>query len=204
MGSDARIRLVYTAFLALLLSVYFLINRQLTPKIDLSVYIDNLIPFSAPWSLLYSSYLLLLWYGIGYAFWNFKLDRYKRFIIGLVIIQLVAYILYVAVPGKMVRPALPPSGFFYDIVRWIYATDMPTTLTPSLHVSNSWFIALSLWGRKYLRPVLIMWAILIIVSTLLIKQHYLIDVVSGLCLSTLVHNLLEKYYPIEEKHHGRP
>src|SRR5579859_1352049 len=148
----AHTRLIYTAFLALLLFVYVFLNRQLTPRFDLSLYVDNLIPFSAPFSVLYSSYLILLWYGIGYAYHYFKLDRFKQFIIGLVIIQLTAYVLFVLVPGKIVRPNVETPGFFFSLVRTIYALDMPSGLTPSLHVSNSWFIALPLWNGKYLRP----------------------------------------------------
>lgn len=190
-------RLTYTALLALLLLVYVFLNRLLTPRFDLSLYIDNLIPFSAPFSILYSSYLILLWYGVSYAFFNFDLTRYKHFIIGLIIIQLTAYFFYVLLPGKIIRPTVVTEGFFFDLVRMIYIIDMPSGLTPSLHVSNSWFIALALWNGKYLRPTLIVWAILIIVSTLLIKQHFFIDVVSGLTLSSLVYLCLENYYPTE-------
>lgn len=199
MRGAALTRLTYTAFLGLLLLVYVFLNRQLTPRFDLSTYVDNLIPFSAPFSVFYTSYLLLLWYGVCYAYLYFKMDRYKQFIIGLVIIQLTAYCLYVLVPGKIIRPNVETPGVFFSLVRMIYFVDMPSGLTPSLHVSNSWFIALALWNGKYLRPTLMVWALLIIASTLFIKQHFFVDVVSGLFLSTIVYFGLERYYPIEER-----
>lgn len=206
MPADLKVRTVYTTFLSLLFCVYFLLNRGLTPTYDLSIYIDNLIPFSAPFGLLYFSYLLLLGYGVGYAFFEFDICRYKRFVVGLIIVQLVAYLLYVLIPAKIIRPEVHPEGFFFDVVRMIYALDMPSSQTPSLHVANSWFIALALWNGKYLRPTLIVWASLIIASTLFIKQHFFIDVVSGLALSSVTYAGLHRYHlaVVEEISHGTP
>lgn len=201
MSGDIRIRSLYAVFLSILFCIYFLLNRGLTPTYDFSTYIDHLIPFSAPFGLLYFSYLMLLVYGVGYAFFEFDLCRYKRFVVGLVIIQVVAYLLYVLIPAKIVRPEVHPEGFFFDVVRMIYAVDMPSSQTPSLHVANSWFIALALWNGKYLRPTLIVWASLIILSTLFIKQHFLVDVVSGLALSSFTYAGLHRYHQVEETAH---
>lgn len=203
MRSAAHTRLTYTAFLGLLLLVYFFLTRQVTPKFDWTTAIDNLIPFSAPFSVMYSSYLLLLWYGMIYAYLYFDLHRFKQFIFGMVVIQLTAYVLYVLVPGKIIRPTVATEGIFFDLVRVIYAVDMPSGLTPSLHVANSWFIALALWNDRYLRPTMIVWAVLVIASTLLIKQHFVIDVVSGIALSSAVYAVLDRYYKVKEKSDGK-
>ena len=199
MSGTVRTRFTYTVFLGLLLLVYFFLNREVTPKFDWTTAVDNLIPFSAPFGVLYSSYLLLLWYGIVYAFLYFDMHRFKQFIFGLVVIQVTAYVLYVLVPGKIIRPTVATAGIFFDLVRVIYAVDMPSGLTPSLHVANSWFIALALWNNRYLRPTMIVWAILVIASTLLIKQHFVIDVVSGIALSSAVYAVIDRYYKVEEK-----
>lgn len=203
MKGTAYTRLIYTAFLGLLLLVYFFLTRQVTPKFDWTTAIDNLIPFSAPFSVMYSSYLLLLWYGMIYAYLYFDLHRFKQFILGMVVIQLTAYVLYVLVPGKIIRPTVATAGIFFDLVRVIYAIDMPSGLTPSLHVANSWFIALALWNDRYLRPTMIVWALFIIASTLLIKQHFVVDVVSGIALSSAVYVVLDRYYKVKEKSDAR-
>src|SRR5207237_201143 len=108
------------------------------------------------------------------------IERYKRFIAALVVVQIIAYVFYILIPGHIVRPALDEPGFFSSVCKAIFTIDRPNTLSPSLHVANSWLIFLMLSKRPVVRGILLTWALLIIASTLLIKQHYVIDVISGL------------------------
>lgn len=186
-------RIGYTGILIIVLFSYFLFNRHLPPKITPITYLDNVIPFAPPWSLAYVSYLFLVWGSIAYGFFFCKFEWYRRFILALLTVQVIAYIVYILVPGYIERPVPEGEEFGIDIVRAIYAIDRPTsTLTPSLHVANSWLIALMTTKKFYTRAFLVFWAILIILSTLLIKQHYVIDVISGIFLSTMTYLVFER------------
>ncbi len=62
---------------------------------------------------------------------------------------------------------------------------------PSGHVAFSWLLAMGMWATKlaerysYVKFVYLLWAIGISLSTLVLKQHYIVDVVSGILLALL-------------------
>lgn len=62
------------------------------------------------------------------------------------------------------------------------STDSPSNCFPSQHVALAWSLALTWidWTKqRWLKPVLLLWAIAVSICTLTTKQHYLIDVPSG-------------------------
>lgn len=77
----------------------------------------------------------------------------------------------------------PDSGFLRDFYLKIFEVDKPHNLVPSLHVIWSTAIALSLTDEAELwRKILFGgWATAIALSTLLVHQHHLIDLVTAIC-----------------------
>ena len=81
------------------------------------------------------------------------------------------------------------SGMVVEFTRMI---DGANNTFPSGHVTFAWmlafFVSISSVGKKYLslRVAYIVWASLISVSTLTLKQHYLFDVVSGILLAGII------------------
>ncbi len=71
---------------------------------------------------------------------------------------------------------------FTDMVRWLYRTDTPTNVLPSIHVFNSLAVHMSLTNCEALRDHkgvgMDHWflTLLIIMSTMFLKQHSVIDV----------------------------
>lgn len=191
---EFKIRTFYTTLLCLVFSIYFVINRNLSSNTEFRIFLDNLIPFAAPWSFAYISYLGLVWGSVLYATFFMDLNNYKKFIFSMLTVQFIAYLVYILLPVYISRPALNYDGLGMDLVRTIYNTDMPNTLTPSLHVANSWLIALTMTKRYFIRGILVIWAILIILSTLFIKQHFVVDVMSGIVLSTITYIIFDKYW----------
>ena len=84
-----------------------------------------------------------------------------------------------------------PSETLFSIwgfVVWvIYSLDLPLNCFPSMHVS---LVFLGLFVIKMHRPDLfryyLVWAIAIALSTLLVKQHYIVDVLAGGILGSMV------------------
>ena len=83
----------------------------------------------------------------------------------------------------MVRPVLNGSDALTRMIQNVYAGDQPFNDFPSLYTSLSTILAVH-WFRldRRLGIVLAVWTALIIASTVLIKQHYLADLVAGLLL----------------------
>ena len=80
-----------------------------------------------------------------------------------------------------------------DRCRLIYANDQPYNVLPSLHCYEATAIHLASFGgaagRRYkgLRAASAVIAVLICLSTLFVKQHSVLDLVSGCLLAGLVY-----------------
>lgn len=122
--------------------------------------------------------------------------------------------------GLELRPrTFPRDNVFTDMVRALYATDTATNVFPSIHVFNSIcvHVAISkndvLKKRKPLVAASFLLMVLIILSTVFLKQHSLLDVCFGMIMAALlypmfyVHNLIpySKDYPIPvDQHRKKP
>jgi len=85
----------------------------------------------------------------------------------------------------MVRPQLTIQTFFDQLVYYIYYLDLGYNSFPSLHVALSLTCSLICFNYNPKYKWLFIWAGLIILSTVLVKQHYILDVVGGLVLGVL-------------------
>ena len=99
------------------------------------------------------------------------------------------------------RPVvLPRDNVFADAVRMLYATDTPTNILPSIHVFNSLAIHMSLTNCQALRHNRVVrlgslfLTVMIILSTMFLKQHSVIDVSLG-CTMAVFGFLL--FYPVQ-------
>jgi len=100
------------------------------------------------------------------------------------LVQLSASLIFVLFPAHMVRPSLVPAGLAGDLVRALYRVDRGWNVFPSLHVAHAVLVAEIVWvHRRGLFPLVACGSILIAASTVLIKQHYLIDVPAGALLA---------------------
>ena len=102
-------------------------------------------------------------------------------------------------PTSYPRPDYPiTDNFLVNLVMSaIQAADTPNNCFPSLHVALSAVGAISL--RNFSPKVRVLfwtWALLIFVSTLTTKQHYVLDVVAGISVALFVaflDRLYERY-----------
>lgn len=125
-------------------------------------------------------------------YWNYILAQLTSFLIILIIYF--SYPTYVDRVGDgLVEKVNAGVGWSYDIMRFLYANDgngIGYGALPSIHVLMSILPWMFIVGRKELPlwfriPVgICMW--LVIPSTLLTKQHYIIDVIGSLLLCATV------------------
>ncbi len=99
--------------------------------------------------------------------------------------------------GHDLRPAvLPRDNVFSDLVALLWRTDTPTNLWPSIHVYNSlgaYFAVMhckELADRKGIRIGALLLTVSIILSTMLLKQHSVFDVVTGLIMGGVMYILV--------------
>lgn len=87
------------------------------------------------------------------------------------------------------RPVVDPDrGWAYYLVYFYYWLDPPYNCFPSMHISNSFLVSFIL--QRY-RPgvgwVLFPLAILVAISVVLVRQHYIVDVISGFFVGWLIY-----------------
>ncbi|WP_333678645.1 phosphatase PAP2 family protein [Muricomes intestini] len=88
--------------------------------------------------------------------------------------------------GVNLRPVyFPRDNVFTDLVKALYRADTPTNVLPSLHVFNSISACIAICDSEALRKhKIISWSAyvlagLIILATMFLKQHSVIDVMAG-------------------------
>lgn len=101
---------------------------------------------------------------------------------------------FLVFPAELGFERIAPSNEFYaNIYSNLFYLDQPHNLVPSLHIIYSALIIFSVLDNiniYYKKVFWWGWLILMCLSTLLVHQHHLIDVLTGL----LVALLLRKYY----------
>ena len=150
--------------------------------------IDRFVPFAPAWVWVY-----LLYYPFCFMplFLLNNRDTFRRVAGAYLIEFVIAFIVFLSFPVRMIRPAVVPDTLSTKIVGIIYRIDPGFNVFPSLHVANSLLVALLFYRyNKSLGILFILIACLISASTLFVKQHYFVDVVAGALDTALVYPLL--------------
>lgn len=99
--------------------------------------------------------------------------------------------------GHDLRPhVFKRNNVFVTLTEFIYSVDTPTNILPSIHVYNSigchigFVKATKSMNRKWILPISLFTCILITVSTLFVKQHSVVDVISAVVLAVVMYFIL--------------
>jgi membrane-associated phospholipid phosphatase len=173
-------RAILTLFAIVVFSLYIVSNRILEgrPAATLGTPLDARIPFLPPAEFVYVSVFLFLFLPVVQVR---DLCVFRRAAIAFSVSNLLAIAIFWAFPVRMVRPeGFPLETFPAWGVALNYWLDPPYNGFPSLHVSNAVFAGfLALRLDRPVGGVALGLAGAISVSTLLVKQHYLADVLAG-------------------------
>jgi membrane-associated phospholipid phosphatase len=117
----------------------------------------------------------------------------KAYLITQAIATSIGYFVYFFFPTSVVREALTGQGFWWDLLRTLHANDRPSAAFPSGHVYHTTVIAYFFWVYLPItRPFVAVILPLVVVSTVLLKQHYLPDIVGGL-ITAIIAIVISKY-----------
>ena len=123
-------------------------------------------------------------YGSLVIFLLFRARIFQSAVLSMIATFLVSYLFFAFLQSYVDRPVLTGNDGLTRMIRDVYAGDHPFNDFPSLHVSLSTIMAIHWWrfSRTLRWPVAIC-AGLIAVSTVMVKQHYLVDIPGGLILA---------------------
>ena len=155
--------------------------------------LDDLIPFCKYAVIPYFAWFVWIPFTLFYLLWKAPREDFWRLCLPLFSGMTIALACYAVLPTALdLRPYwVPGSDIFAQTVRFLYRTDTATNVCPSIHVFNSVTLALAyhhcarLRGRKWLwvRVSADLLCVSIILSTMLLKQHSVIDVMGGIILA---------------------
>ena len=145
--------------------------------------IDQALPVVPVFAIPYVSLEPFI-YGSLVIFLVFRVRIFESAVASMIATFLVSYVFFAFLQTYVDRPVLTGTDPLTQLIRGVYASDQPYNDFPSLHVSTSTIIAIHWWrlGRSWSLP-LIVWAGLVALSTVMVKQHYVPDIAGGLVLA---------------------
>lgn len=173
-----------TAILYLTPNHYHIFKPRLLPLTR----VDAVVPFIPQTVWLYVSEYLYL----AVIYWSYKnLQNLNRFIYAFLSLQAGCVIVFWLWPTAISRGAFPIPASLDPVTRLILTVlrraDSPTNCFPSFHVGSVYLSCLLISSEE--RPkfyFFLVWSTAISLSTLTLKQHYFVDVVSGFCLAVIL------------------
>lgn len=189
-------QIYFILFLLQITLVYKLIQWNFVSGQTFKLALDDKIPFVALFVVPYILYLAVL-IGIFVLATKDKrlfLATAKTFFWA----ALVCNLFFILLPTMVNRISILPANIFDKLVIFIYSIDTAKNSFPSEHVTftvlaNLCLIQISRVISWFLLPL----TCLIVISTVLIKQHYLPDIIGGLALAWLVyHYIFKKHFPL--------
>jgi len=102
-------------------------------------------------------------------------------------------------PAAYPRGIFKPASISGRLLLWTYHIDAANNTFPSTHITFAWLAFLNIRRSSFSRDIKVVagygiWAMLILVSTLVLKQHFILDAVSGVALAMLAVWLSYKIY----------
>ena len=201
----SRLRFLAVVFgiLGPTLSAFYLITNRSMANLDESVWdfsipLDHQIPFIA-WSVLFYHTLYIVFYPLPLFSVPDSNQGRKEMLIcsqAMFVISLTSCIIFVILPAEVYTRSVAIDsiatnpGWYNPLFEWLWVIDAPYNSWPSLHVSTAGLLtmfAIRWWkGRPALQwGIGILW-VLMCLSILTTKQHFIWDLVTSLILTASV------------------
>lgn len=169
-------------------------------------YFDRFVnPVTTEWfAFFYFGYFLVLAiHVLPILFGSRNVQLLNEFAMGMLLLFCFGHTIYWLVPGYGPYKAMPEifqhqlsSGVFLNVTNDLVATSgAQKDIFPSLHTAAPVFITLFSFHRRaefpfrYTWPIVGFFAVNIVIATMFLRWHYVIDVVAGLLLAAVVHAL---------------
>lgn len=166
--------------------------REYLTFYSLELSIDRQLPFMASF---------VSFYLLAFVQWviNYLLiarenrDFCYRFVCADIIAKIFCLFFFLLFPTTIDRPEVVGNGLFEQLVKLVYDMDAPVNLFPSIHCLESWCCIHAAFAMKkmprWYRGVTVVMSLGVFASTLLIKQHVLLDMFGGIAVFEIGHFL---------------
>lgn len=196
-----RIIILFGAFIFQSL-IYFITKLFQGNPVYLNNAIDDRIPFIPSFVIFYVMwYLFLILIPLLILKYNKKV--FDKYIVVSIVYAILEGIIFILFPTTMNRQPLVVTDISTWIVDIIYKVDTPVcNLFPSAHCAFSILFIISILDvkeiKKEYKVLIIISSLLIILSTVFIKQHVVVDVLGALLIVPIYYILRKRKINLEE------
>lgn len=190
--------LVWLLILPLININYVISNTLFQSGKNLALPLDKEIPFVSLFVFPYVYWYIFIIVGLIFLLSKDR-KEYLRALMAIYIGMCICFAFYYLYPVEISRPVVENNTIPNKIVNIIYKNDRPFNCFPSIHVLNTYIIMrfTKIKDNKYWFYYTNIIGILIILSTLFIKQHFILDGVVAIILAEIVILVVKK---IEDKY----
>ena len=186
--------------------IFFLTKPFIHNPYVLGSNLDNNIPFIQHFIWIYVFWYFML-LAVPYYIAKKNIASFYKYVATFVITTLIAGIIFVSFPNTVIRANVTGTDIASSLVKLIYALDDPgINCLPSIHCLYSFLFIFAVMDTKsktpiYMKIIIFVLSILVVLSTLFIKQHVVYDAIAafaiGISIWFIVHKL--KLYNIFNK-----
>lgn len=178
--------------------VFFLTKPFIQNPYVLGSALDNKIPFISQFVLIYVFwYTMLFW--VPYYVFNKNKDSFYKYTVTFVITTLIAGVIFISFPNTVVRANITDNNISSQLVEIIYKLDDPgINCLPSIHCLYSFLFIFAILDTKsnspkWMKILITTLSILVVLSTLFIKQHVIYDAIAAFTIGFLVWTITDKF-----------
>lgn len=170
-------------------------------KHSLATPLDAMIPLRTEWIIVYV--LAYIQWAVGLiAAARERKELCYRILGGELIAKFFCLICFLLLPATISRPEIIGNAPWDKLTRLIYSIDTPDCLFPSLHCLESYICfrgaTLSEKLPRWYVWVTGVFAVMVFASTVLVKQHFLVDIIAGIAVGEIGLQIsrfwLKRYY----------
>ena len=193
--SRCKPHLWYQLYWVIYLVWFFWLDNTITqPKYIIHAPLDDLIPFNEWFVIPYCSWFLLLVAVTALLWWK-DTASYDKLCLMMFSGMTFCLIVYMLLPnGLDLRPTVEEIGRSNPamwVMQLLWKADASVNVCPSIHCQSTACMAIAISESKLaeerpvLRPIALVWAALICLSTVFTKQHSVLDVGCGLAVAVV-------------------
>lgn len=146
-------------------------------------------------------------YILAFPFWviNYILAAkrgkkiFYRFVATDIMVHISCFLIFMLIPTTNIRPEITGNTIAEQVLLFVYKIDgggAPSNLLPSIHCYVSWLCYRGLKNAKeipvWYQRFSFIFALLVMISTQVLKQHYIIDAIAGILLVEVAWRFFKK------------
>jgi len=172
--------------------LYRFTNRPIGEVRNLTMAIDLKIPLIKEFIVIYNSWYPFILVSI-LSFMAKEKTLFVESVMAVILGNILALLTFILYQTIVPRPSITGSDIFSKLLLMTYGVDNPYNGFPSLHVIATVIVVIAMFRsrkKRIYKVASLIFGILILLSTLFVKQHVLLDVYSGIIYGAVVYSIV--------------